>query len=65
MIGELTCLLGVKEPLSGGLDIKVDANVIFDPVSISEYLGGANVKLNLSNIELAVNVYKKPSAPTS
>ena len=65
VIGELTCLLGVKEPLSGGLDIKVDANVIFDPVSISEYLGGANVKLNLSNIELAVNVYKKPSATTS
>ena len=65
MIAELTCLLGVKEPLSGGLDVKVDANVLFDPVSISEYLGGANVKLNLSNIELAVNVYKKPNATTS
>ena len=65
VIGELTCLLGVKQPLSGGLDIKVDANIIFDPISISEYLGGANVKLELSNIELAVNVYKKPSATTS
>ncbi|HAE88651.1 MAG TPA: hypothetical protein DCG79_02120, partial [Clostridiales bacterium] len=65
VIGELTCLLGVKEPLSGGLDVKVDANVIFDPISISDYLGGSNAKLKLSNIELAVSIFKKPSATTS
>ena len=28
-------------------------------------MGGANTKLNLSNIELAVSVYKKPDASTS
>ena len=69
MIGELICVLGVKTAdqaaLSGGLDVKVDANLLFDPISISDYLNGENGKLTLTDIEFAVNVYKKPTASTS
>ena len=69
MIGELICVLGVKTAddaaLSGGLDIKVDANLLFDPISISDYLNGENTKITLTDIEFAVNIYKRPNASTS
>ncbi|MBO4472569.1 MAG: hypothetical protein J5765_02040, partial [Clostridia bacterium] len=65
VIGELTCVLGVKEPLSGGLDLKVDANVAFSPVAMSDLISGANTHLTLSGVDLALNIYKRVNATTS
>ncbi|MBP5404974.1 MAG: hypothetical protein J6Y74_03400, partial [Clostridia bacterium] len=63
-IAELNAILGVENRLSGGVDVTLDANLIFEPINVASYFGGSNASLNLSNIELAIQVYKKPDADT-